>query len=199
MTPFKQRRRGGLVASFEPAEAAVLVNLAGQVVELLRDRNGDQVSDPDPLLGELGITGASQPPDDPVLRRLLPDAYRDDPEEAAEFRRFTESSLTSAKVTNAEHLIQSLAEGGFDPAAAQEYEEGEEPAHLIEVELNGEAAQAWLRSLTDIRLSLAVRLGIETEEDALLLANSTDAAKIAMGELYDWLGYVQETLVLALG
>ena len=58
--------------------------------------------------------------------------------------------------------------------------------------------QAWLRSLTDVRLSLAVRLGIETDEDAMLLHQSDDEATLAMAELYDWLGYVQETLVTAL-
>lgn len=188
MTPFKKRRRGGVVATFEAPEANVLANLAGQVIELLRDRNGEQVSDPDPLLGDLGMTGPSLPPEDPVLKRLLPDAYRDDPEDAAEFRRFTESFLTSTKVGNAEAIIASLAAGGFDGLSDE----------LIEVELDPAAVQAWLRSLTDIRLSLAVRLGIETEEDAMLLEKSSDPATVAMGELYDWLGYVQESLVQSL-
>ena len=58
--------------------------------------------------------------------------------------------------------------------------------------------QAWLRSLTDIRLSLAVRLGIETDEDAMLISRSDDEATAAMSEIFDWLGYVQESLVAAL-
>jgi hypothetical protein len=188
MTPFKRRRRGRLVATFEPSEASVLANLAGQVIELLRDRNGERVSEPDSLLGDLAMVGPSQPPEDPVLKRLLPDAYRDDPEDAAEFRRFTESSLTSAKVENAQAIITALAAGGLDGLT-------DEP---VEVELDPAGVQAWLRSLTDIRLSLAVRLGIETEEDAMLLDKSADPAVVAMGELYDWLGFVQESLVQAL-
>ena len=188
MTPFKRRRRGGIVATFDPAEATVLANLAGQVIELLRDRNGVQVSETDTLLGELGMMGPSQPPEDPVLKRLLPDAYRDDPDDAAEFRRFTETSLTSAKVANAEGLMSSLVTGGLDDLS-------DEP---IEVELDPGSVQAWLRALTDIRLSLAVRLGLETDEDAMLLENSSDPAVVAMGELYDWLGYVQESLVQSL-
>lgn len=188
MTPFKQRRRGGIVATFDPAEASVLANLAGQVIELLRDRHGTQESDPDPLLGELGLTGPSQAPDDPVLKRLLPDAYRDDPEDAAEFRRYTETALATSKVENAEAVIASLTAGGLDPAE-------DSP---VEVELDPKAVQAWLRALTDIRLSLAVRLGIDTEEDAMLLGKSEDPATVAMGELYDWLGFVQETLIQAL-
>lgn len=188
MTPFKRRRRGGLVAVFDPAEAAVLTNLAGQVVELLRDRNGECISDPDPLAEALNFTGPVHAPDDPVLRRLLPDAYRDDPEDAAEFRRYTESALTSVKVSNAEMLIDSLVVSGLR-------DDSDDP---IEVELDAAATQSWLRALTDIRLSLAVRLGIETEEDQMLLATSSDPAQIAMAELYEWLGYVQETLVQAL-
>ncbi|HUQ00341.1 MAG TPA: DUF2017 domain-containing protein [Aeromicrobium sp.] len=190
MTPFKARRRGGMVAVFDPAEAGVIANLASQVIELLRDRNGDHVADVDPLMGEFGMHGPTQPPEDPVLRRLLPDAYRDNTDDAGEFRRFTESALTSAKVANAETVLATLADGGLDPL-----EPSEDP---VEIELSPDQVQAWLRSLTDIRLSLAVRLGIETEEDVMLLESSSDPAVVAMGELYDWLGYVQETLVQAL-
>ena len=75
MKPFKKRRRGGLVATFEAGEAQLLANLAGQVVELLRDRNSADESDADPLAAQLGIGGSSLPPEDPVLQRLLPDAY----------------------------------------------------------------------------------------------------------------------------
>jgi hypothetical protein len=190
--PFKRRRRGGLAATFEPGEAQVIASLTSQVVELLRDRNGESQSDPDPLAGELGLAGGpSLPPDDPVLQRLLPDAYRDDADESAEFRRFTERSLTSAKVANAEAVLASLKDAGLDEIDP----EGEE---TLEVELDADAVQSWLRTLTDIRLSLAVRLGIDEEEDAMLLARSEDEAVVAMTELYDWLGYVQETLVTAL-
>jgi len=195
--PFKRRRRGGLLATFEPGEAHVIASLTSQVVELLRDRNGESASDPDPLAGELGLSGGpSLPPDDPVLRRLLPDAYRDDSGEAAEFRRFTERSLTSAKVANAETVLATLKDAGLDETSFDE--EDAEEQEPLEVELDAEAVQAWLRTLTDVRLSLAVRLGIESDEDAMLLHQSEDEAALAMAELYDWLGYVQETLVTAL-
>lgn len=192
MRPFKRRRRGGVTATFEPGEASVLASLAGQVIELLRDRNGTEESSADPLAVELGLGGPSLPPEDPVLQRLLPDAYRDDVEDAAEFRRFTERTLTSAKVTNAETLLGSLVDGGHDPDAT------EPPDRVVEVEPDDEQVQAWLRSLTDIRLSLAVRLGIEDDEDAARVHASDDEAVQAMADIYDWLGYVQETLVLAL-
>ena len=198
MKPFKRRRRGGLLATFDPGEAHVIASLTSQVVELLRDRNGESASDPDPLAGELGLSGGpSLPPDDPVLQRLLPDAYRDDSGEAAEFRRFTERSLTSAKVANAEMVLATLKDAGLDETSFDD--EDAEEQEPLEVELDAEAVQAWLRTLTDVRLSLAVRLGIESDEDAMLLHQSEDEAMLAMTELYDWLGYVQETLVTALG
>lgn len=193
MKPFKKRRRGGITATFESGEAHLLASLSGQVVELLRDRNGADESTADPLATQLGMGGPSLPPEDPVLKRLLPDAYRDDEEGAGEFRRFTERSLTSAKVANAETLIGSLIDGGLTFGAT--LAEDEEP---IEIELDDHEVQAWLRALTDVRLSLAVRLGIEEDEDILLVAQSEDEAIAAMSEIYDWLGYVQETLIAAL-
>lgn len=193
MKPFRKRRRGGLTATFEIGEAHLLASLAGQVVELLRDRNGAEESDVDPLAAQLGMGGPSLPPDDPVLQRLLPDAYRDDPDDAGEFRRFTERSLTSAKVLNAETLIGSLVDGGL--SFGELPDEDDDP---VEVELDAEEVQAWLRSLTDVRLSLAVRLGIESDEDTMLVAASQDEAIAAMSDIFEWLGYVQETLVAAL-
>jgi hypothetical protein len=162
-------------------------------VELLRDRNGAEESDSDPLAAQLGMGGPSLPPEDPVLRRLLPDAYRDDQEDAGEFRRFTERSLTSAKVLNAETLIGSLVDGGLTFGDLPD-----EDGDPVEVELDDDEVQAWLRALTDVRLSLAVRLGIETDEDAMLVAQSDDDAVAAMSDIFEWLGYVQETLVAAL-
>ncbi len=159
----------------------------------MRDRNGADESTADPLAAQLGMGGPSLPPEDPVLKRLLPDAYRDDEEGAGEFRRFTERSLTSVKVTNAEILIRSLVDGGLTFGAADA--DDEEP---IEIELGDDEVQAWLRALTDVRLSLAVRLGIEEDEDIYLVAQSEDEAIAAMSEIYDWLGYVQETLIAAL-
>lgn len=192
MKQFKRRRRGGVYAAFDPTEADLLSNLAGQVVELLRDRNGDQQSSADPLAAQVGMTGPVQAPDDPVLRRLLPDAYRDDPEDAADFRRYTEQSLTSAKVHNAETLIGSLVDGGY---TADPEERSTKP---IEVELSPSAVQSWLRTLTDIRIALAIRLGIEDEDDMLLVAQTDDETVQAMSQIYDWLGYVQESLIAAL-
>lgn len=194
MRPFRRRRRGRVQASFEPAEAHLLANLSGQVVELLRDRHGASESSADPLAAQLGMGGPVLPPDDPVLLRLLPDAYRDDADDAAEFRRFTEQSLVSSKVANAEVLIASLRAGGLDDSRMPDDGETGE----VEVELDADQVRAWLRALTDVRLALAVRLGIQDDHDLERLAQTDDEATLALGDIYDWLGFVQESLVVAL-
>ncbi|MBX6372028.1 MAG: DUF2017 family protein, partial [Acidothermus sp.] len=63
--------------------------------------------------------------------------------------------------------------------------------------LDAQALDSWLRVLTDARLVLGVRLGIETEEDAEALAERTvgDEAARAAAELFEWLGIVLDELV----
>lgn len=63
------------------------------------------------------------------------------------------------------------------------------------IELDEAAAQAWLRTLTDIRLTLAARLGIDLDDE---LGNQSSDEAVMMRQVYDWLGYVQESLVSAL-
>ena len=99
---------------------------------------------------------------------------------------------------NAETLIGSLVDGGLTFGELPDELTGDD-GDRVEVELDPDEVQAWLRALTDVRLSLAVRLGIETDEDTMLVAQSDDEAVAAMSDIFEWLGYVQETLVAALG
>jgi hypothetical protein len=128
----------------------------------------------------LGMGGTAQAPEDPALARLLPDAYRDDPDAAGEFRRFTEQSLRSAKQESARIVLDTLpADGG-------------------PVKLSGEQAQSWLRALNDVRLALGVRLGVTEEfEEQWQELDPVDPRSAAF-EVYAWLGGVQESLVQAL-
>lgn len=203
MTPFRHRH-GRVETTFELAEGRMLSNLARQVIELLHDRNAPPEAEDDPLAAEVGMTGAHQPPEDPVLRRLLPDGYSDDEEESAEFRKYTEQSLTLAKVDNARTLLDSLDDAGINDNP---------PAENLEVELDDIQIPAWLRALNDMRLSLAVRLGIDSEDEAAGLEQAvvdaqnegagaqdsdSESSEHMMREVYLWLGYVQESLVGAL-
>jgi len=198
---FRSRRRGGAHAEFEQSEARLIANLAAQVAELLGGDVTAADSD-DPLAGLVGLEGPGQPPDDPVLHRLLPDAYRDDDEGASDFRRFTERGLRDAKSHNAQVLIQSLIAGGMsEPVAADDTDDDADAAPAqpeVEVELDAEGVQAWLRALTDIRLALATRLGIEQDDEQRWTTLPDDDPQSYVHDIYDWLGYVQETLVHAI-
>lgn len=189
MKPFKRRRRGGILAEFDVHEAEMLANLAAQLIELVSDRTGTSESSEDPLFAQLDVDGPRAAPDDPVLARLFPDAYRDDDESAAEFRRFTEPTLATNKIDNATAVMQTLS------AAGLRLDGSEQTVKSVEVELDPGAVQSWLRTLNDMRLSVAVRLGIDSEEAR---EKPDDEGEALMSDIYDWLGYVQESLVLAL-
>jgi hypothetical protein len=186
----------GVTARFARPQATILRDLVQQVVELVvadeHDAAAGQVpsgaaGDPeaDELAALVGMTepadpSAAEQPDDPVLARLLPDGYRDDPEAAREFRAFTESGLRSAKVAAASTLLSTLPPGGG------------------RVKLTGDQAEAWLRSLNDVRLALGVRLGVTDDFDGLNDELTPDDPRAAYVWIYQWLAYLQESLVLAL-
>ncbi len=188
----------------------MLASMAAQVVELLRDGAASPAvrgDDADPLASVVGL-GADAPlprPDDPVLARLLPDAYRDDEAEASDFRRYTEPGLRDQKAANAQALIASLTEGGAGEDAGSmvatvgDMEGGAGGTSGVDVELDAAGVDVWLRCLTDVRLALGTRLGVaEDDENRWEQLSDEDPAK-AMHDVYDWLGFVQETLLRALG
>jgi len=150
---------GAVTARFSLQDAELLAGLARQLAMLVAER-GD-VSE------------------DPVLARLLPDAYRDNAEDAAEFRRFTEAELGDEKVRNALALADAL-----EPTPGR---------RNITLKLDAAQGFAWLRSLTDIRLALATRLGID--HDGLPTIDSEQREVTFV--IYNWLGAVQDSLVRA--
>lgn len=180
-------RRGRITATFAGHEAAILANLVAQVVELIRDGAPEPASEPseDSLAALIGsIESSSEPPEDPILARLFPDAYADDRESAGEFRRYTERGLRDAKVANARVVLESLGDPSY--------------ADRVTVDLGPEESQAWLRALTDVRLALGVRLEVEEDDEARWEALPDSDPRRAMHDVYLWLGFVQESLVHAL-
>jgi Domain of unknown function (DUF2017) len=168
----------GVTARFAKPEAAIIRDLVGQVVELVVA--DIPAPESDELAAMVGISDSTEVPDDPVLARLLPDGYRDDPEAAQDFRRFTESGLRSAKVESAQMLLQTLPAGGG------------------KVRLSSDQAEAWLRSLNDVRLALGVRLGVTDDFDGLNEDVGPDDPRYAYIQAYQWLAFLQESLVAAL-
>ena len=188
---FERRRGGGAVATFTGFEADLMRSLASQMVELLRNEVAAPRETNDPLEQLLDFSGPTTEPDDPVLARLFPTAYPDDEEAAAEFRRFTEGGLRDTKARSAAMMIDTLEEAGLPT-------ELDEDGLHIDVELDMGAATTWLKSFTDIRLALATRLGVEEGDEDFWLTLPNDDARAHVHDIYDWVGYLQETLVLAL-
>lgn len=193
-TGFRRARGGGAHAHLEAVEARMLASLAAQLVELLRD--GAQASDVDDDAGDplatmvgMGASGPLPRPDDPVLRRLLPDAYPDDEQESSDFRRYTEPGLRDRKSDDAAALITSLLESGVD---LDDIDETSAPA---DIELDAAAVAAWLRCLTDLRLALGARLGVEQDDEDRWEQMPDDEPAKAMHDVYEWLAYLQETLL----
>jgi hypothetical protein len=186
------RRRGVVSTSLSSYEVELLTSLVGQLVELVSDGEpedfGTRGASSDPferLVRDLQAEpDAPEVSDDPVLRRLFPNAYPHDATAASDFRRFTERDLRGKKVDDARVVLRDLAAtggGGRDLRV--------DPAD----------AEAWLRTLTSVRLAVATRLGITDAESAEELAELPDEDPRAyMMSVYDWLGFAQETLIAAL-
>ena len=170
-----RRSRGRIVMRADATERAILTDLVGQLVELVSPRDDP---DADPLARMVGIDPDAERPDDPAMARLFPDAY-DDEDDASEFRRFTERSLRDTKVAHARTVLDGLAASGD------------------KIVLSDAQAVSWLGTLNDLRLTLGSRLGITDERDDWEQLPEGHPAAV-MFSLYDWLTFLQETLVHAL-
>jgi len=175
---FHRHGENSYIAEFAQSERDVLLNLIEQIIELLSERvdHGHE----DPLAALVGITSHDSPPEDEVLRRLLPNAYADEVQ-ASEFRRYTESTLRGKKQAHAMSMRMYLksADDGI-------------------VDLDHDNANAWLGAINDMRLALGVRLNVqENTSDALELLSPDDPLR-GVYAVYTWLGWLQESLLSAL-
>ncbi|MGW1378270.1 DUF2017 domain-containing protein [Streptomyces sp. NPDC002446] len=185
---------GGAAVPLDEVEISILRSLAVQLIELLGPGEEATDSESDDLLASIFNDGPSEPPADPVLARLFPDAYGgpdlvpddDVRAAAAEFRRYTENDLRSRKREDALTLIR-----GLDTLAPA----GEDAVLRLKP---GECRQ-WLGALNDLRLAIGTRLEVTDEEDGgeLLRLPDSDPRK-PMVMAYLWLGGLQETLVESL-
>jgi hypothetical protein len=185
MEPFRSVRGGGVRAWLAAGEASLLRSLVSQIMTLVEPEETGPPADPEDrelaaLEAMVPRPGAEQPPDDPVLARLLPDGYRDDPESAGEFRKYTEPALRTAKYEAAREMMDTLPE-----------DEGR-------IQLTQDQALSWLKALNDVRLALGVRLGVTEEFEEQWSRLKPDDPQWASFEVYAWLGAVQESLVHAM-
>ncbi|WP_329444965.1 DUF2017 domain-containing protein [Streptomyces sp. NBC_01426] len=186
----------GAAVALEEIEISILRSLAVQLLELIGPGEPEPAADADPLAVLFASDGPTEPPSDPALARLFPDAYGGpgaaergvDPAEltarSAEFRRFTENDLRTRKREDALAVVRSLDR--LTPA-------GDGAAVL---ELTGDLRLRWLGALNDLRLTIAARLDItEDDESAVLFRLPDDDPRKPMVMAYLWLGGLQETLI----
>lgn len=203
--------------TFSSQERYILINLVEQILELL----GAPAVDHDPLNDFVGISSNELPPDDPVLRRLLPSAYNQI-QDAAEFRRYTEHSLREKK-RSAAHFIRELLineDGGGDEIDENlssdpiMEEDGQLAKGSIKIAISENDFPSWISGLNDIRLALAVRLeigggamgdlpdadhrpssGDSFSNKSFELMKDSDPMK-AVYAVYNWIGWLQEEFLL---
>jgi len=198
---FRPATDGGASIWLSPGEAALLRTLVTAITDLLvdperpappsaaavattpaaapADGSADLFDDLEKMFNETAAP-PPQPPADPVLARLLPDAYPGDPEAAGEFRKYTESSLREAKKYFAQTLLETLPDEGG------------------RVKLTADQARDWMRALNDVRLMFGVRLEVTEDFEQQLGALDPKDPRVAAFEVYGWLGSLQESLVRAL-
>ena len=186
------RRRGDRVrVSLEDAEVALLTFLIAQVLDLLADASAEAADDPADLESiEKLLDDSLEPvetPEDPALLRLLPDAYRDDGDAAGEFRRLTEADLRATKRSGLSQIVTDISTAGA-------------PHHRggVRLDLDDDAAAAWLPALTDVRLALGTRIGVTEDMDDERATLPVDSPRYAEIATYDWVSWLQDAMVRAL-
>ncbi|MER7723113.1 DUF2017 domain-containing protein [Streptomyces sp. NPDC096323] len=185
---FEATPGGGAAVALDEVEIAILRSLAVQLLELIGP--GDQAADGDDPLAALFAEGPSEPPSDPALARLFPEAYGDEDTElraaSAEFRRFTENDLRTRKRDDALVVVRTL--DALTPA-------GDGAAVLT---LTADECRNWLGSLNDLRLTIGTRLEVSDDdggEDGSLYRLPDSDPRKPMVMAYLWLGALQETLI----
>lgn len=147
-------------------------------------------ADFDALIAAQGWDRADdEEPRDPALARLLPPASVDDDELATEMRRLTQGDLRATKVEHLRTIYETLA-----------------ASRGIVLVREGRQRE-WLAAMTDVRLVLASRLGIDTDADAEAVYeraagqgddDGVDDFESALTSLYAAMTWWQESLLEAM-
>jgi len=202
------RSQGGdAVAELDDEERLVVARIVADVALLLgADAFGEGYDEPapasdsdDPFEYLRGFEDSIREPSDPAILRLLPNAAPTDREIADEFRRLTDGELRATKTRRLRRIWDQLSSGSNGGGA----DDWVVPA---------DEALATAAALTDVRLVLASRLGLVTDDDAERLHVEIDLAahaldgddetalpvdheRVWLGMLYQALTWLQESLV----
>jgi len=169
-----QRDGDVIVLRLAAEERPFLASFAAGLAELLEP--SDSPAETDPLAALVGMSaGPVDKPEDPALRRLLPDAYAD-ADGAAEFRRLTDADLRATKVANLRRIVDgATAAGGVVRIAPDEVD-------------------GWLAGINDIRLVMGERLEI-TEDVEHPDDLDADDPRLPLLWAYYWFSELQERIV----
>ena len=128
----------------------------------------------------------------------MPDAYEGNDEASADFRRHTENELVERRVRDARRVLAGLDMSLNEPVTASasptvgntdpEASRAQEPFDVV---LDAADGDAWMRTLAAVRLVVASRLGIESDEDDTAARAVDDDGRFGV---YDWPGYRLEGL-----
>ena len=176
---------GDLTVALSNDELHILINLVEQLLELLGERNfAHHYQSDDPfaqlMAAQLMNMEPLSAPEDPVLNRLLPNAYAD-PEAADEFRKYTEPRLRQIKQQHLMYLREQLV-------FPVDHE-------LPKADIAVTDPTQWLIAINDLRIALAVRLDISQDGfEKYELMKDSDPQK-HLHAVYYWLGGIQESLI----
>ncbi|SMX73096.1 DUF2017 family protein [Brevibacterium aurantiacum] len=175
-------RGDDVVLELEDNERSLMLTVFTDLAALLaEDDNEDGRPDSENWEARLGLVERPRP-QDPALLRLFPDLDPLDEERSREFRRLTEFDLQQAKAHNVRIVLNGLAKGSS-------------------ITLNHDEVLAWMKGLNDLRLVLAVRMGIDTEEaqeEKYAQREDLDESEELTLTLYDFLTWIQDRLTTTL-
>lgn len=170
---FQRTATGRVVLRVDQVERGLLMSVARQVMDLVQPLEASP--DQDPLAAQVGWVDADVGiSDDPAMARLLPDAY-DDPDDAREFRRFTENDLRQSKMQHAMTVVEEIERSGEKVAVT--------------------STDSWLGLLNDARIAIGTRIQISEDNHEELAGLPDDDPRSGLFHVYDWLTFLQESLV----
>ncbi len=170
---FQRTATGRVVLRVDQVERGLLMSVARQVMDLVQPAEASP--DQDPLAAQLGwVDGAVGISDGPAVARLLPDAY-DDPDDARDFRRFTENDLRQSKMQQAMTVVEEIERSGEKVAVT--------------------STDSWLGLLNDARIAIGTRIQISEDNHEELAGLPDGDPRSGLFHVYDWLTFLQESLV----
>jgi Domain of unknown function (DUF2017) len=142
----------------------ISLKLTGDEAAMLRD-----------LIDQMRALLKESDSSDPIRARLFPDAYERS-EDAAAYRELTGGDLSASKLEALDRVSETLGSRGGTKS-----------------KLSEEDAEAWIRSLTDMRLAIGTRLDVT--EETMEAEPEPDDPRAAPLQVLHWLGWLQERIL----